>query len=116
MERRQLDIYEASQWVHGLKKAVAKQLGMDADTDRVINAFAGAPLDREGSNDAPNRHRLPALRRSGWAGPSAGRDPGAGFTIVTYRAETRHHMRNRAPASDGKLTLGHEAREASSRP
>ncbi len=109
-----LTIYEPSQYVHGLKNGVAEQLGIDADNVRVINSYVGGAFGSKGSM-TPRTAIIASLSRR-YARPVklvATRDQG--FTIATYRAETRHEIQLGA-SREGKLTaLRHEGWELSSR-
>jgi xanthine dehydrogenase YagR molybdenum-binding subunit len=110
-----LTIYEPSQYVHGLKNAVAEQLGIDADNVRVINPYVGGAFGSKGSMTPRTAIIASIARRLGRPVKLvATRDQG--FTIATYRAETRHQIQLGA-GRDGKLTaLRHEGWEISSRP
>ena len=109
-----LTIYEPSQYVHGLKNAVAAQLGIEADKVRVINAYVGGAFGSKGSMTPRTALIASIARRLGRPVKLvATRDQG--FTIATYRAETRHQIQLGA-SRDGKLTaLRHEGWEISSR-
>jgi len=111
----ELTIYEPSQFVHGLKNGVAQQLGIDPDKVRVINSYVGGAFGSKGST-TPRTAIIAAIAR-GLNRPVklvASRDQG--FTIATYRAETRHQIQLGA-SHDGKLVaLRHEGEEISSRP
>lgn len=110
-----LVIYEGSQYVYGLKNGVAEQLGIDADKVRVVNPYVGGGFGSRGS--MTTRTAIIAgiakrLNRPIKLVPT--RDQG--FTIATYRAETRHELKLGA-SRDGKLmALRHEGAEISSRP
>jgi xanthine dehydrogenase YagR molybdenum-binding subunit len=110
-----LTIFEPSQYVHGLKNGVADQLGIDADKVRVINAYVGGAFGSKGSMTPRTAIIASIARRLGRPVKLvATRDQG--FTIATYRAETRHQIQLGA-GRDGKLTaLRHEGWEISSRP
>ncbi|TMK11078.1 MAG: xanthine dehydrogenase family protein molybdopterin-binding subunit [Alphaproteobacteria bacterium] len=110
-----LTIYEPSQYVYGLKNAVADQLGIDADKVRVINPYVGGAFGSKGSMTPRTAIIASIARRLGRPVKLvATRDQG--FTIATYRAETRHVIQIGA-GSDGRLTaLRHEGAEISSRP
>jgi xanthine dehydrogenase YagR molybdenum-binding subunit len=109
-----LTIYEPSQYVHGLKNGVAEQLGIDADKIRVVNAYVGGAFGSKGSMTPRTAIIASIARRLGRPVKLvATRDQG--FTIATYRAETRHQIQIGA-GRDGKLTaLRHEGWELSSR-
>lgn len=110
-----LVIHEASQFVHGLRGTVARQLGMNAEDVSVESRFVGGAFGSRGSATA--RTTLIALaakrlNRPVRLVPSRSQ----GFTIATYRAETRHRVKLGA-APDGKLqALIHEGWEITSRP
>ena len=111
----QLTVYEPSQFVYGLKNTVAKALDIESDKVRVISPYVGGAFGSRGQMTP--RTALVALAAKRLNRPVklvATRDQG--FTIATYRAETRHHIRLGA-RRDGKLTAySHEGWEISSRP
>ena len=111
----QLTIWEPSQFVYGLRGNVAKQLGMNPENIRVVSKFVGGAFGSKGGATARTAWIAIAARRIGRPVKLvATRDQG--FTIATYRAETRHHLQLGA-GRDGKLTaLRHEGWELSSRP
>jgi xanthine dehydrogenase YagR molybdenum-binding subunit len=110
-----LIIYEPTQYVHGLKNGVAEQLGIDPDKVRVINSYVGGAFGSKGSMTPRTAVIASIARRLGRPVKLvATRDQG--FTIATFRAETRHQIKLGA-SRDGKLTsLRHEGWEISSRP
>ena len=110
-----LTIWEPSQFVYGLRGLVAKQLEMAPDDIRVVSKFVGGGFGSKGGARAYTAWIAIAARRLGRSVKLvATRDQG--FTIATYRAETRHHLQL-AATRDGKLTaLRHEGWEVSSRP
>jgi xanthine dehydrogenase YagR molybdenum-binding subunit len=61
-----LTIYEPSQFVHGLRGSVAKQLGLPPEKVRVVSRFVGGAFGSKGGATA--RTAWVALRRSGSAG------------------------------------------------
>ncbi len=109
-----LTIHEASLFVHGLRAEVATQLGIDPEDVRVLSRFVGGAFGG-----------LITTGRTAWIAIAARRlkrpvklqaTRKQGFTIATYRAETRHHVRL-AATRDGKLqAVLHEGWEATSRP
>ena len=111
----QLTIWEPSQFVYGLRSNVAQQLGIDPETVRVVSKFVGGAFGSKGGATARTAWIAIAARRLGRPVKLvATRDQG--FTIATYRAETRHHLRLGAQP-DGRLTaLIHEGWEVTSRP
>ena len=110
-----LTVWESSQNVTGFKNGLADQLGIDAETIRVISPFIGGAFGSRGS--LTQRTALVAFAARHLGRPVklvVGRDQG--FTTATYRAETRHHVRLGA-GRDGKLVaLSHEGWEVTSRP
>ena len=114
-EGDQLTIIEPTQNVYGLKNGLAEQIGIEPDNIRVISPFIGGAFGSRGS--LTQRSALIALAARKLGRPVklvATRDQG--FTIATYRAETRHHVKLGA-SKDGKLTaLSHEGWEITSRP
>ncbi|MCI0467692.1 MAG: xanthine dehydrogenase family protein molybdopterin-binding subunit [Beijerinckiaceae bacterium] len=110
----ELTIYEPSQTVGGLQHGIAEQLGIDPANVRVICPFVGGAFGSKGA--VTPRTALVALAARALGRPVklvATREQG--FTISTYRAETRHHVRLGA-SRGGRLTaLWHEASELTSR-
>ena len=111
----QLTIYEPTQAMWGLKNAVAKQLGIDPANVRTVSRFVGGAFGSRGA----------ATSRTAWIALVARRLKRAvklvptrdqGFTVATYRAETRQHVKL-AAGRDGRLqALVHEGTELTSRP
>jgi xanthine dehydrogenase YagR molybdenum-binding subunit len=113
-EGDRLTIYEPSQFMWGTKASVAKQLDIDPDKVRAISRFVGGAFGSKGPN--PRTHWIArAAKRIGRPlklVPT--RDQG--FTIATYRAETRQSIKLGA-TRDGRLTsFSHEGWEVTSRP
>src|SRR6202012_2668183 len=105
-----LTIYEPSQGMYGLRANVARQLGIDQNRVRMISRYVGGGFGSRGGTTA----------RTAWIAIAARRlnrpvklvpTRSQGFTIATYRAETRQQVRLGADR-DGKLTaLSHEGWE-----
>jgi xanthine dehydrogenase YagR molybdenum-binding subunit len=109
-----LTVYEPSQYVHGLRNAVAQQLDIDADKVRVINAYVGGAFGSKGSL-TPRTAIIASIARRLGRPVKLVASRAQGFTIATYRAETRHEIQLGA-SRNGKLTaLRHEGWELSSR-
>src|SRR5436190_10189993 len=108
-------IHEPSQFVHTIRSGVAKQLGIKEENIRVISRFVGGGFgSRGGITSRTALIALAAKRSNRPVKLVATRQQG--FSIVTYRAETRHHVRLGA-TRDGKLqALSHEGWEVTSRP
>jgi xanthine dehydrogenase YagR molybdenum-binding subunit len=110
-----LTVYEPSQFVYGLKNGVAQRLGIDPDKVRVVSSYAGGAFGSKGTMTP--RTAMIALAAKRLNRPvKLVATRAQGFTIATYRAETRHHIRLGAHR-DGKLVgYSHEGFEISSRP
>jgi xanthine dehydrogenase YagR molybdenum-binding subunit len=110
-----LTVWESSQNVYGYQYGLAEQLGIPASDIHVISPYIGGAFGSRGS--LTQRTALIALAAKMVGRPvrlETTREQG--FTIATYRAETRHHIRL-AAGRDGKLmALIHEGWEVSSRP
>src|SRR5665213_3452460 len=110
-----LTIYEPSQFMWGLKTSVARQLQIDPANIRTVSRFVGGAFGSKGGTTSRTVWIAIAARRLGRPVKLvATRDQG--FTIATYRAETRQHVQLGA-ARDGRLiALRHDGEEVSSRP
>lgn len=109
-----LTIYEPSQYVYGLKNGVAEQLNMDPDNVRVVNAYVGGAFGSKGSM-TPRTAIIASISRKLKRPIKLVATRDQGFTIATYRAETRHQVQLGA-SRDGKLVaLRHFGEEISSR-
>ena len=111
----ELTVYEPSQFVYGLKNGVAQRLGIAPEKVRVVSHYVGGAFGSKGTMIP--RTALIALAAKRLNRPvKLVATRAQGFTIATYRAETRHHIRLGA-RSDGKLVgYSHEGWEISSRP
>ena len=110
-----LTVWESSQNMWGFKNGLAKQLQMSPDDIHVLSPFVGGAFGSRGSLSQRTAIVALAAKKTGRAIKlMTTRDQG--FTIATYRAETRHHIKLGA-TPDGKLvSLTHEGFEVSSRP
>jgi xanthine dehydrogenase YagR molybdenum-binding subunit len=110
-----LTIYEPSQSMYGLKAGVARQLGLDPALVRTVSRYVGGAFGSKGALTSRTAWIAVAAKRLGRPVKLvATRDQG--FTIATYRAETRQRVRLGA-GRDGKLVaLSHDGSEVSSRP
>jgi xanthine dehydrogenase YagR molybdenum-binding subunit len=111
----QLTIYEPSQSVYGLKNGVAEQLDIPPDKVRVISRYVGGAFGSKGS--VTPRTAIIAIIARQLNRPVklvASRDQG--FTIATYRAETRHTVQLGASRDGHLVALRHDGEEVSSRP
>ena len=111
----QLTVWEGSQNVSGMKHGLALQIGISPDDIHIISPYIGGAFGSKGS--LTQRTAIVALAARKLKRPLKLEATRAqGFTIATYRAETRHHVQLGA-APDGKLVaLNHEGEEISSRP
>ncbi|GGC39491.1 xanthine dehydrogenase [Siccirubricoccus deserti] len=114
-EGGKLVIHEPSQYVTGIRHGVATQLGLDPQQVRVESHYVGGAFGSKGSLTQRTALVAIAARRLGRPVKLVPtRDQG--FTIATYRAETRQHVKLAADR-DGKLqALVHEGTEVTSRP
>src|SRR5712675_720296 len=110
-----LSVYEPSQFVYGLKNGVAQRLDIEPDKVRVISPYVGGAFGSKGGMTPRTALIALAAKKLNRAVKLVvPRDQG--FTIATYRAETRHHIRLGA-RRDGKMVgYSHEGWEISSRP
>ncbi|HEY3697159.1 xanthine dehydrogenase family protein molybdopterin-binding subunit [Phenylobacterium sp.] len=110
-----LTVYEPSQSMWGLKGALAKQLGIEIAQVRTVSRYVGGAFGSKGS----------ITSRTAWIAVAARlldrpvklvatRDQG--FTIATYRAETRHRVQLAADRKGRLTALTHEGWEVTSRP
>jgi xanthine dehydrogenase YagR molybdenum-binding subunit len=114
-EGPKLTIYEPTQSIYGLKGAVARQLGLDLANVRTVSRYVGGGFGSRGT----------ASSRTAWIAVAARRlkrpvklmaSRADGFTIVTYRAETRHHIQLAAERNGKLVSVSHEGWEITSRP
>lgn len=110
-----LTVWEASQNVTGLKHGLAEQLGIPPETIHVVSPFIGGAFGSRGSMTQRTALVAVAARRLNRPVKLVA-TRSQGFTIATYRAETRHHVKLAAD-KDGRLqALVHEGEEVTSRP
>jgi xanthine dehydrogenase YagR molybdenum-binding subunit len=111
----EMTVYEPSQFMYGLKNNAAKKLGIDADKVHAVSHFVGGAFGSKAQ--LTPRTGLVALAAKTLNRPVklvATRDQG--FTIATYRAETRHRIRIGA-GRDGRIaSFQHDGWEVTSRP
>ena len=110
-----LTVYEPSQFVYGLKNAVADRLAIDPEKVRTVSHFVGGAFGSKGMMTPRTAMIALAARRLNRPVklvPTRAQ----GFTIATYRAETRHHIRLGAQRNGKLVGYFHEGWEVSSRP
>ncbi len=101
--------------MHGLRGSLSKQLGVPIARIRVVSRHVGGAFGAKGIPSARTAWIAVAARRLGRPVKLvATREQG--FTIATYRAETRHHVQLAAEADGRLVALRHEGWEVSSRP
>jgi xanthine dehydrogenase YagR molybdenum-binding subunit len=110
-----LTIYEPSQFMYGLKANAAKKMGIDIAKVHAVSPFVGGAFGSKAQfSPRTGLVALAARRLNRPVKLVATRDQG--FTIQTYRAETRQRIRIGAQR-DGKITsFIHEGWELTSRP
>lgn len=109
-----LTVYEPSQYVNNVKHGLAEQLGIDAERVRVINPYVGGAFGGKGFLTQRTALVAIAARRLGRPVKLvATREQG--FTLSTYRAESRHHVQLAADRSGRLLAHRHESWELTSR-
>jgi len=114
-EGERLTVYEPSQFMHGVKAQLAKQLGIEPRNVRAISRVVGGAFGSKGGGGGRTVWIAIAARRLGRPVKLVA-SRSQGFTIHTYRAETRHRVRLGA-TRDGRLTaLSHDGQEIGSRP
>jgi xanthine dehydrogenase YagR molybdenum-binding subunit len=114
-EGGKLTVWESSQNMWGYKNGLAGQLGIKPDDIRVMSPFVGGAFGSRGSLTQRTAIVARAAQHTGRPVKlMTTRDQG--FTIATFRAETRHRIKLGA-AKNGKLvSLTHEGEEVTSRP
>ena len=110
-----LTVWESSQNMWGFKNGLAQQLGIKPEDVHAVSPFVGGAFGSRGS--LTQRTAIVARAAQKLDRPiklMTTREQG--FTIATYRAETRHHIRLGA-TRDGKLvSVSLEGEEVTSRP
>ena len=110
----ELTIHEPSQFVVELANGAAAMMGIDPSTVRVINPYMGGAFGGKGF--MTQRTALIAGAARDLARPVRNVvTRGQGFTLATYRAETRHHIQLAADHDGRLLAYGHESWEMQSR-
>jgi len=110
----QLTVYEPSQSMWGSKASTAGRLGLDPDQVRVVSRFVGGAFGSKGPNPRTAWVAIAAKRIGRPVKLVPTRDQG--FTVATYRAETRHHVQLGATPDGRLVALTHEGWEVTSRP
>jgi xanthine dehydrogenase YagR molybdenum-binding subunit len=111
-----LTVWEPSQNVYGYQNGLAEQLGIDPGQVHVVSPLIGGAFGSRGSLTQRTALIAEASRRLGGRPVVLEATRQQGFTIATYRAETRHRVRLGADRSGKLQALIHEGWEVSSRP
>jgi xanthine dehydrogenase YagR molybdenum-binding subunit len=109
-----LTIYEPSQFMWGTKASAAKQLKLEPDQVRAISRYIGGAFGSKGPN--PRTHWIARVAKRVGRPLKLVPTRDQGFTIATFRAETRHHIKLGAAANGQLVSLWHEGWEVTSRP
>jgi xanthine dehydrogenase YagR molybdenum-binding subunit len=113
-EGSKLTIYDPSQFMWGTKASAATRLGIEPEDVRAVSRYTGGAFGSKGPNPRTAWIAIAAKRIGRPVKLVPTRDQG--FTIATYRAETRHSIKLGA-TPDGKLvSFSHEGWEVTSRP
>ena len=110
----ELTIHEPTQFVVELANGAAAMMGVDPTAVHVINPYVGGAFGGKGF--MTQRTALIAGAARDLARPVRNvvtRDQG--FTLATYRAETKHHVQLAADHDGRLLAYGHESWELQSR-
>ena len=113
-EGPKLTIYEPSQYMWGTKSLAAMRLGLDPSNVRAVSRYIGGAFGAKGPNPRTAWIALAARLVGRPVKLVPTRDQG--FTIATYRAETRQTVRLGATRGGKLLALTHEGWELTSRP
>lgn len=111
----ELTVYEPSQFVFGLKNTLAQKLGIPAEKVHIVSPFVGGAFGSKAQFSPRTGFVAMAARRlKRPVKLVATRDQG--FTIQTYRAETRHRIRIGAGQDGTIASFDHQGWEVTSRP
>ncbi len=109
-----LTIYEPSQFVVELANGAAAMTGIDPSAVHIINPYVGGAFGGKGF--MTQRTALIAGASRDLARPVRNVvTRSQGFTLATYRAETKHHVRLAADKDGHLLAYAHESWEMQSR-
>lgn len=111
----EVTVYEPSQFVYGQKHSVAQKLGIAGDRVRIVSPYVGGAFGSK-AQFSPRTgfvvYAAKVLNRP--VKLVVTRDQG--FTVQTYRAETRHKIRFGAEQDGSIKGFSHEGFEVTSRP
>ena len=109
-----LTIYEPSQFMWGTKASAANQLDLAPEKVRAISRYIGGAFGSKGPN--PRTHWIARAARRINRPVKLVPTRDQGFTIATYRAETRQVVKLAANQDGHLISLSHEGSEVTSRP
>ena len=109
-----LTVWESSQNVRGYQNGLAKQLGIGAKHVRIISTLVGGAFGSRGELGQATALIAFAARKVGRPVKLVA-SRRQGFTMRTFRAETRHRLRLGADREGRLLALSHESWELTSR-
>jgi xanthine dehydrogenase YagR molybdenum-binding subunit len=109
-----LTIYEPSQYMWGTKSSAAQRLGIEPQNVRAVSRYIGGAFGSKGPNPRTAWVAIAAKRVGRPVKLVPTRDQG--FTINTYRAETRQVIKLGATAEGRLVSFSHEGWEVTSRP
>lgn len=110
----QLTVWESSQSVRGYQHGLAQQLGIKAKNIRIISPFIGGAFGSRGELAQYTALIACAAKRLGRPVKFVASRQQC-FTLRTFRAETRHHVRVSADSSGHLTALSHDSWELTSR-
>lgn len=113
-ERGYLTVWESSQNVRGYQHGLAQQLGIKPKNIRILSHYIGGAFGSRGELSQVTALIAFASRRLNRAVKFVA-SRNQGFTLRTFRAETRHHVRLGAERDGGLTALSHESWELTSR-
>lgn len=113
-EGNRLTVWESSQHSRGFQRGLADQLGLKAKDVRVISPYVGGAFGSRGELGQVTALVALAAKRIGRPVKFVG-SRRQGFSLRTYRAETRHHVQIGADRDGHLLALSHESWELTSR-
>jgi xanthine dehydrogenase YagR molybdenum-binding subunit len=113
-EDDKLTVWESCQNVRGFQHGLAKQLGIKPEKIRVVSPYVGGAFGSRGElGQATALIAFAARRLQRPVKLVATRQQG--FTLRTFRAETRHHLKLAADREGHLTALSHESWELTSR-
>jgi xanthine dehydrogenase YagR molybdenum-binding subunit len=109
-----LTIYDPSQFMWGTKASAAQRLGIAPENVRAVSRYIGGAFGSKGPNPRTAWVAIAAKRLGRPVKLVPTRDQG--FTIATYRAETRQVIKLGATPEGRLVSFSHEGWEVTSRP